>query len=134
MPYPGHPFAQTHPDRLATVATLFGLRPAAPDACRLLELGCGDGGNLVPMAYALPGSAFCGVDLSATAVGRARALSAALGLTNVDVQVADVTALPELGEFDYVVAHGVYSWIAPRRATRCSPPAASASRRTASPT
>ena len=113
VPYPGHPFAQTHPDRLATVATLFGLRPAAPDACRLLELGCGDGGNLVPMAYALPGSAFCGVDLSATAVERARELSAALGLTNVDLQVADVTALPELGEFDYVVAHGVYSWIAP---------------------
>ena len=113
VPYPGHPFAQTHPDRLATVATLFGLRPAAPDACRLLELGCGDGGNLVPMAYALPGSAFCGVDLSATAVERARELSAALGLTNVDLRVADVTALPELGEFDYVVAHGVYSWIAP---------------------
>ena len=113
VPYPGHPFAQTHPDRLATVATLFGLRPAAPDACRLLELGCGDGGNLVPMAYALPGSAFCGVDLSTSAVERARELTAALGLGNVDLHVADVTALPQLGEFDYVVAHGVYSWIAP---------------------
>jgi SAM-dependent methyltransferase len=113
VPYPGHPFAQTHPDRLATVATLFGLRPAAPASCRLLELGCGDGGNIVPMAYALPGGEFCGIDLSATAIERARALAADLQLANLGLQVADVTDLPALGAFDYVVAHGVYSWIAP---------------------
>ncbi|HET8756938.1 MAG TPA: class I SAM-dependent methyltransferase [Solirubrobacteraceae bacterium] len=113
VPYPGHPFAQTHPDRLATVATLFGLRPAHPSSCRLLELGCGDGGNLVPMAYALPGSGFCGVDLSPRAIEHAAALRDALGLANVELHRADLTALPELGTFDYVVAHGVYSWIAP---------------------
>ena len=113
VPYPGHPFAQTHPDRLATVATLFGLDPAHPARCRLLELGCGDGGNLVPMAYALPDSAFCGVDLSAGAIEQAEALRAALGLANVELHRADLTALPALGAFDYVVAHGVYSWIAP---------------------
>jgi len=112
VPYPGHPFPQTHPDRLATVATLFGLEPAPPDACRLLELGCGDGGNLVPMAYALPGSAFAGVDLSGTAVERAREFAAALALANLRLEHADLSAL-DLGEFDYVVAHGVYSWIAP---------------------
>ncbi len=113
MPYPGHAFAQTHPDRLATVATLFGLSPAAPAACRLLELGCGDGGNLVPMAYALPDAAFTGIDLSATAVERAAALARALALENLDVRVADLQALPDLGSFDYVIAHGVYSWIEP---------------------
>jgi SAM-dependent methyltransferase len=113
VPYPGHPFAQTHPDRLATVATLFGLRPAHPAACRLLELGCGDGGNLVPMAYALPDSAFCGVDLSPGAIAHAEELRDALGLANVELQRADLTALPALGTFDYIVAHGVYSWIAP---------------------
>jgi SAM-dependent methyltransferase len=113
VPYPGHPFAQTHPDRLATVATLFGLQPAHPASCRLLELGCGDGGNLVPMAYALPGSAFCGVDLSPGAIAHAAELRDALGLANVELHRADLTALPRLGTFDYVVAHGVYSWIAP---------------------
>jgi SAM-dependent methyltransferase len=113
VPYPGHPFAQTHPDRLGTVATLFGLRPAAPGACRVLELGCGDGGNLVPMAYGLPGSAFCGVDLSRRAIAHASELAAALGLDNLDLRHADLAALPPLGTFDYVVAHGVYSWIAP---------------------
>jgi SAM-dependent methyltransferase len=95
------------------VATLFGLRPAPPDGCRLLELGCGDGGNLVPMAYALRSSAFCGVDLSARAIEHGVALARALGLGNVDLRHADLTDLPEHGTFDYVVAHGVYSWVAP---------------------
>ena len=113
VPYPGHPFAQTHPDRLATIATLFGLQPAHPASCRLLELGCGDGGNLVPMAYALPGSAFSGVDLSARAIEHAEALRAALNLRNLELHRADLTELRGLGTFDYVVAHGVYSWIAP---------------------
>lgn len=113
MPYPGHPFAQTHPDRLATVATLFGLHPADPASCRFLELGCGDGGNLVPMAYALPASTFAGVDLSARAIDRAAALAGALGLRNVELRRADLTEIRDLGTFDYVVAHGVYSWIEP---------------------
>jgi SAM-dependent methyltransferase len=111
VPYPGHPFPQTHPDRLATVATLFGLQPAPPVSCRLLELGCGDGGNLVPMAYALPGSTFVGVDLSAGAIERAAELSG--GLPNVELRRADLSALGDLGTFDYIVAHGVYSWIEP---------------------
>jgi SAM-dependent methyltransferase len=113
VPYPGHPFAQTHPDRLATVATLFGLHPADPAACTLLELGCGDGGNLVPMAYALPGAAFTGVDSAATAIGRAAELRDALGVDNVDLRHADLAALDDLGTFDFIVAHGVYSWIEP---------------------
>ena len=111
VPYPGHPFAQTHPDRLATVATLFGLRPVPPDACRVLELGCGDGGNLAPMAYVLPGSTFTGIDSSARAIERAQRLADALGLTNVRFDHADLGAAT--GEFDYVIAHGVYSWIEP---------------------
>jgi SAM-dependent methyltransferase len=111
VPYPGHPFPQTHPDRLATVATLFGLRPAPPDGSRVLELGCGDGGNLVPMAYGLPASEFCGIDLSGRAIDQARALAAALELPNVRFQHTDLSA--GRGEFDYVIAHGVYSWIEP---------------------
>ena len=109
VPYPGHPFSQTHPDRLATVATLFGLRPAPPDGCRVLELGCGDGGNLVPMAYGLPDSRFVGIDLSERAIERARGLADALGLTNVRFDAGDLSAAH--GEFDYVIAHGVYSWV-----------------------
>lgn len=65
VPYESYPFAQTHPDRLATVATLLGLRPAPVEQCRVLELGCAGGGNLIPMALTLPESTFVGIDLSA---------------------------------------------------------------------
>src|SRR5690349_17016000 len=65
VPYSVGAFPQTHPDRLATIATLFGMRPALPQGCRVLELGCASGGNLIPMAWAMPESTFVGVDLSA---------------------------------------------------------------------
>jgi hypothetical protein len=41
--YPGFPFSQTHPDRLFLIGVLHGLSPARPEACRILEIGCGDG-------------------------------------------------------------------------------------------
>jgi SAM-dependent methyltransferase len=111
VPYPGHPFAQTHPDRLAALGTLFRIDPPL-DGCRVLELGCGDGGNLVPMAVALPGARFLGVDASEQAIARARALVEALGLTNTTLEVAPIEELELPSErFDYVVAHGVYSWV-----------------------
>ena len=68
VPYPSHPFMQTHPDHLATIATLFGLKPASATKCRVLELGCASGGNLIPMALSFPDSQFVGVDLSARQV------------------------------------------------------------------
>lgn len=112
VPYPGHPFAQTHPDRLATLGTLFRIDPPPPQACRVLELGCGDAGNLVPMAVALPRSQFVGIDAAEGAVARGRALVEALGLTNVKLEVAEIEELELPSEpFDYVIAHGVYSWV-----------------------
>jgi len=112
VPYPGHPFAQTHPDRLATLGTLFRIEPPPLEACRVLELGCGDGGNLVPMALALPGARFVGIDAADGAVARGRALVEALGLTNVTLEVGEIEDLDLPAEaFDYVIAHGVYSWV-----------------------
>jgi hypothetical protein len=119
VPYPGHPFAQTHPDRLATLGTLFRIEPRPPEACRVLELGCGDAGNLVPMALTLPGARFVGIDAAEGAVTRGRALVDALGLTNVTLEVGEIEELelPPEG-FDYVIAHGVYSWVAAPVRTR----------------
>ena len=113
--YPGYAYEQTHPDRIATQATLFGMTPAPPAACRVLEIGAGDGGNLIPMALGLPGSTFVGIDLASEPVARGAAMIAELGLSNVTLRVADVLELPaDLEQFDYVIAHGVYSWIPPR--------------------
>lgn len=110
--YPGYPFPQSHPDRLATLATLFGLNPAKIEDCRVLEIGCGEGANLIPMALQLPKSKFVGIDLAAQPIGRAQAMAEALELRNITFQQLDIMDLTaEFGQFDYVIAHGVYSWV-----------------------
>ena len=63
-PYPVLCFAQTHPDRLAALGASLELEPTPVEHCRVLELGCAVGGNIIPMAYALPNSQFVGVDIS----------------------------------------------------------------------
>ena len=112
MVYIGHPFVQTHPDRLATIASLHGMQPAPVAGCRVLELGCGDGGNLIPMAYQWPDSEFVGVDLSARAVEKGEATAAELGLRNIRLLRLDIMDVGvDFGRFDYIIAHGVYSWV-----------------------
>jgi methyltransferase-like protein len=111
--YPGSPFSQTHPDRLATAAALYGLEAAPPERCRVLELGCGDGGNLIPMAHVLSESVFLGLDAAGSAIAQGREQIAALGLKNVTLLHADLLDASNLGTFDYIVAHGLYSWVPP---------------------
>jgi ubiquinone/menaquinone biosynthesis C-methylase UbiE len=111
VPYPSTPLVQTHPDRLATIAVLAGLEPAPAKRCRLLEIGCATGGNLLPMAAELPESRFVGVDSSGEALAEARSLCAALGLQNVEFVESDVRAFAASEAFDYVVCHGMFSWI-----------------------
>jgi SAM-dependent methyltransferase len=112
IPYPGRAFAQTHPDRLATLATLFGVSAPDPAGCRVLELGCGDGANLLPMASGIPSSSFVGLDSAAGAIGLASATAQELGLENVRFEAGSIeTYEPPAGGFDYVIAHGVYSWV-----------------------
>ena len=112
VPYPGRAFPQSHPDRLATMATLYGLDPVPPAASSVLELGCGDGGNLLPMALTLPGSTFLGIDSSAYAIERARSIAAEVGIDNVRFEQLGFDDFdPPPGSADYVIAHGVYSWV-----------------------
>jgi predicted O-methyltransferase YrrM len=104
--------AQSHPERLATVGTLHGLSPPPVTTCRVLELGCSDGANLLPMAAALPGATFVGCDLFPGAIESARSAATELGLANVTFWEGDLRKFPEdLGPFDYVIAHGLYSWV-----------------------
>lgn len=112
IPYSTFPRLQTHPDRLAAVGTLFGMSPVPIRRCRMLEIGCGDASNLIPMAYALPESRFTGIDLAAEPIAAGCLTIAALGLENISLISADLRDVgSEYGEFDYIVAHGVYSWV-----------------------
>lgn len=106
------PIAQMHPDRLASVAALFGIEPAPVAACRVLEVGCGNGGNLIPMAHYLPGSRFTGIDLAEGPIAEGRRAASELALPNLELIAMDLCDIgPAMGEFDYILAHGVYSWI-----------------------
>ena len=114
LPYHSNPFHYTHPDALATAAILAGLEAPDVQRCRVLELGCAGGGNLIPMAEGLPESNFVGIDLSARQVAQGQAIIDALKLQNIQLEamsILDVT--PKFGQFDYIICHGVYSWVPP---------------------
>ncbi len=148
---------------MEAIGRLFGLQPAPARSCRLLELGCGDGGNALSIAQTLPGAKVLGVDASSGAIERGTDLARAAGLGNVELRCATFEQLGEglaegpgkespestgkgspestgkespesIGKdpaelvgngpaelarneppgFDYIVAHGVYSWVPPQ--------------------
>src|SRR5262245_13148546 len=112
LPYPAQPFAQSHPRNLEAIATLFGLSPPAIAKARVLELGCGTGGNLIPMAATLPDATFVGIDYSPVQIEQARRFVDALSLKNITFEPLSILDLePGFGKFDYIIAHGLLSWV-----------------------
>jgi methyltransferase-like protein/SAM-dependent methyltransferase len=114
VPYLSKPFHYTHPDSMATVAMLRGIEPAAVQRCRVLEIGCAGGGNLIPMAEGLPDSQFIGIDLSPRQIEAGQKVIDALSLKNIALRAMSLMDVGEdFGQFDYIVCHGVYSWVPP---------------------
>ncbi len=112
IPYAGSAYATTHPRILEAVGTLFGMQPPGLADCRVLELGCGAGDNLIPMAQEFPDAAFLGIDLSSRQIEDGRGVVSDLGLTNTELRADDIMAVDDTwGRFDYVICHGVYSWV-----------------------
>jgi SAM-dependent methyltransferase len=119
VPYVSFAYAYTHPDSLCSLGRLFGLSPAFPRRCRVLELGCASGGNLIPMAEQLPEAEFVGIDRSRVQIDRGRALIADIqglgevSLGNIRLEQGDILRVdPQtIGSFDYVICHGVFSWV-----------------------
>lgn len=112
VPYPSLPRPQTHPNHLAALATLFGLKPVPVTRCRVLDIGCADGSNLIPMACQLPESQFVGLDLSPRQIAAGQAKATTLGLKNLTLQAMNLLDVTEdLGQFDYIIVYGVYTWV-----------------------
>lgn len=114
-PYQSYAYGASHPSRLAVVASLFGLQAVALETAQVLEIGCASGGNLLPMAASLPGARFVGLDYSPVQIDLALKAKAELGLTNIEFHCVDLRCAYTLGlgTFDYVIAHGIYSWLPP---------------------
>jgi SAM-dependent methyltransferase/methyltransferase-like protein len=112
LPFDSGPVTNSHPDSLATVATLYGMSPTPIERCRVLELGCSTGGNLLAMALSLPEATFVGIDLAPRQIDDARKLADAIGLENVTLRAMSIADVDDgFGTFDYVICHGVYSWV-----------------------
>lgn len=110
--FPGVAYMQAHPDRLAVMAILNGLTPAPVDRCRVLEIGCHEGRNLLPMAYRLPRSSFTGIDLAENPIVKGRSAVDRLGLKNVTLRAMNLMDIDAgFGVFDYILVHGIYSWV-----------------------
>jgi methyltransferase-like protein/2-polyprenyl-3-methyl-5-hydroxy-6-metoxy-1,4-benzoquinol methylase len=112
LPYVSHPFPQTHPARLGAVARLFKLTAPDLSRARVLELGCAAGGNLIPLAARNPDAYFLGIDLSQRQIEEGQQRIGALGLSNINLRRQSLTDLRSKdGGFDYIICHGVYSWV-----------------------
>ena len=113
VPYPDFVHRRTNPDQIAAIGRLFGIDTAPPNRCRVLELGCGQGGNLLAMAARYPQSKFVGLDLSSGHICRARDHASECGLENVTFHAMDLADFEsnDSTSFDYIIAHGVYSWV-----------------------
>jgi SAM-dependent methyltransferase len=112
-PYTSNSFPQSAPGNLAAIAHLFGLTAPRVSSARVIEIGCATGGNLAPFAAFHPRAQVVGVDLSPVQIDLARERMRALGLDNVELIAGDIAELDlaALGTFDFVIAHGVYSWV-----------------------
>lgn len=110
--YPSQAYKNTRPDKLAAIARLFGM--TAPDfrKSNVLEIGCASGGNLIPMAAAYPDCRFVGIDLSQKQIDAAGSAVDGLGLTNIELKQLSISHIDRsFGTFDYIIAHGIYSWV-----------------------
>lgn len=114
MPYASYPYPETNPLRLQGVAALYGLKPASPTKARILEIGCAEGVNIIGIAALFPHAECVGIDMSARQIETARRHATTLGLSNIKLEAISLCDIPhDWGQFDYIIAHGVLSWVAP---------------------
>ncbi len=112
VPYESFPFVESHPARLSGMAKLFGLAAPPLATARVLELGCSYGGNLLPLAMRYPDTRFVGADFSRVQIELANKAKEELGARNVTFRQIDIRDMAKESEqYDYIIAHGVYSWV-----------------------
>ena len=110
--YKSYPFPFTTPAYLEAYGTLVGLKPPTAKTARVLELGATYGGNIISQAVHNPEATFIGIELSQDQVEKGNKIISDAKLDNVSLLQGDILNFDEsLGNFDYIIAHGFYSWI-----------------------
>lgn len=110
--YKSMPFPYTTPATLEAYAALVGISAPNPKTAKVLELGATYGGNIISQALFNPDATFIGIELSQEQVEKGNEVIANAGLTNFSLVQSDIASIgSEIGTFDYIIAHGVYSWV-----------------------
>ena len=110
--YKSYPFPFTTPAYLEAYGTLVGLNTPPAKTARVLELGATYGGNIISQAVHNPEVTFVGIELSQDQVEKGNKIISDAKLDNVSLIQGDIMNFDEtLGTFDYIIAHGFYSWI-----------------------
>jgi SAM-dependent methyltransferase len=114
QPYTSNAFFYSSPGHLRAAAHLYGVSTVPLARARVLELGCAAGGNLLPFALAYPEARVVGVDLSPVQIAAGQKIVQGLGVSNLALHAMSLTDITRaFGEFDYIIAHGIFSWVPP---------------------
>lgn len=110
--YKSYPFPFTTPAYLEAYGALVGLNTPPAKTARVLELGATYGGNIISQAVYNPEATFVGIELSQDQVEKGNQIISYAKLDNVSLVQGDILNFDEsMGTFDYIIAHGFYSWI-----------------------
>jgi SAM-dependent methyltransferase len=102
------------PAWLDHVALVSGFHPPTrDDGFAWCDLGCGQGVTAAILAATHPAGRFHGIDAMPAHIGHARSFAAECAIENLDFHAADFAGAAGIDfvGFDYIVAHGVYSWV-----------------------
>jgi len=114
MPYATFALRVADPNRLAALARLYGVNVSAPTEASILEIGCGTGTNIIHLAERYPQGRCVGVDISERHISEGHKIASGSACSNVELRCGDIrNAALGHGEFDFIICHGVYSWVAP---------------------
>jgi hypothetical protein len=103
---------ETHPGRIGALGRLYGLDAAPASSCKLLEVACGNGLNIIPLALQYPDSFFVGIDSNQELIEQGMVIIKELELTNIVLECVSIESYhPTISAYDYVVCHGLYSWV-----------------------
>lgn len=115
LPYRSSAFAQCSPLHLEACGRILDINPQISANAKILEIGCSYGGNLIPFAFDNPNATIVGIDLSGEQIKKGSELVKSFNLNNLKLIQANVCdigdKLDEYGKFDYIITHGVYSWV-----------------------
>ena len=114
VPWDAHAIPATRPGHLALLSSLAGGPRPKLEGCRILEVGCANGANLLPLTFYRPDISALGVDTSSVQIEQARSAAREIGCENVRFERIDLRELKErsLAPFDFIITHGVLSWVA----------------------